>query len=252
MSVFLGDGCTSELENLLFKAQKEFQSIPQRDDDLPLVGVVGEFYVRLHPRANQDILKKLEAEGAETWLAPMSEFLSYANNIGTLLSKERFKEDLSRESLQGYLAGLVNGKLIHKSEHRLFNACLPLLDGYEDISSDSVIKEGSKYIDFHFGGEAICSMGKAEDFAKRGLSGIVSVIPFNCMPGNVVTALSVQLRRQHDNIPFLNLDYDGFPDSSRDSKIINFMWQVKERFEGAKSARKEAEAEIKEAAFRSG
>jgi hypothetical protein len=52
------------------------------------------------------------------------------------------------------------------------------------------------------------------------------------MPGNTVTALSQVLRHRHGNIPFLNLDYDGFIDSSRDAKIANFMWQVKERFEG--------------------
>ena len=72
-------------------------------------------------------------------------------------------------------------------------------------------------------------MGKAEDFARRGLDGIVSVIPFNCMPGNTVTMLSQAFRRDHDNIPFLNLDYDGFVDSGRDAKIVNFMSQVKER-----------------------
>ena len=91
-------------------------------------------------------------------------------------------------------------------------------------------------MDYNFGGEAICSMGKSEDFAQRGLAGVVSVIPFNCMPGNIVTALSQELRRRHGNIPFLNLDYDGFVDTSRDSKIVNFMWQVKERYAGQKAA----------------
>jgi predicted nucleotide-binding protein (sugar kinase/HSP70/actin superfamily) len=84
-------------------------------------------------------------------------------------------------------------------------------------------------------------MGKSEDFARRGLAGIVSVIPFNCMPGNTVTALSQALRRRHGNIPFLNLDYDGFVDSSRDAKIVNFMWQVKERYWGQAQAKREAD-----------
>jgi predicted nucleotide-binding protein (sugar kinase/HSP70/actin superfamily) len=87
-------------------------------------------------------------------------------------------------------------------------------------------------MNYNFGGETICSMGKSEDFAKRGVAGIVSVIPFNCMPGNCVTSLSHSLRRRHNNIPFLNLDYDGFIDSGRDSKIMSFMWQVKERYCG--------------------
>ena len=72
-------------------------------------------------------------------------------------------------------------------------------------------------------------MGKAHDFWERRLDGIVNVIPFNCMPGNAVVMLSHAFRQDHDNIPFLNLDYDGFIDSSRDAKIVSFMTQVRER-----------------------
>jgi len=235
-----------ELVELLRRATADFISIPRRVEDRPLVGVVGEFYVRLHDGANQDILRKLESEGAETWLAPMTEFFSYSNFIAKLLSTDRLKDaGLTKEELTEYTSRVLNGKLIKKEEHALFSATLPFLDGYEDVSSEEIVREGSKYLNYNFGGEAICSMGKSEDFAKRGLAGIVSVIPFNCMPGNTVTALSQSLRRRHDNIPFLNLDYDGFIDSSREAKIVNFMWQVKERHAGRKVAAEEIEAEVR-------
>lgn len=231
-----------EFKELLRRAQDDFSRIPMRREDRPLVGVVGEFYVRLHDGANQDILRKLEAEGAETWLAPMTEFFSYANFIGKLLAADRIKDvGLTREELAEFGTRLLNARLIEKEEHALFEAALPFLDGYDDIGSREVIREGSKYVDYNFGGEAICSMGKSEDFAKRGLAGIVSVIPFNCMPGNTVTALSQSLRRRHGNIPFLNLDYDGFIDSSREAKIVNFMWQVKERHAGRRMAQERNE-----------
>jgi len=226
-----------EFEELLRRAQEDFNRIPQRREERPLVGVVGEFYVRLHDGANQDILKKLEDEGAETWLAPMTEFFSYSNFIAKILSGDRMKDGgITIEELKEFTGHWVNAKLAHKAEHALYHATLPFLDGYDDIPSDKVIELGSKYVDYNFGGEAICSMGKSEDFANRGLAGIVSVIPFNCMPGNTVTALSHSLRRRHNNIPFLNLDYDGFVDSSRDAKIVSFMWQVKERYTGQKMA----------------
>lgn len=230
-----------EIKELLRRAQEDFGRIAVRREDRPLVGVVGEFYVRLHDGANQDILRKLEAEGAETWLAPMTEFFSYANFIGKILSADRIKDlGPNKQELGEFSSRWLNARLIEKEEHALFEATLPFLDGYDDIGSREVIREGSKYVDYNFGGEAICSMGKSEDFAKRGLAGIVSVIPFNCMPGNTVTALSQSLRRRHGNIPFLNLDYDGFIDSSREAKIVNFMWQVKERHVGRKAAEKEA------------
>jgi predicted CoA-substrate-specific enzyme activase len=231
-----------ELTELLRRATTDFSRIPKRDEDRPLVGVVGEFYVRLHDGANQDILRKLESEGAETWLAPMTEFFSYSNFIGKMLSADRLGDcGLSKEELSEYASRWLNARLVKKEEHALFSATLPFLDGYEDIGSQELIREGSRYMNYNFGGEAICSMGKSEDFARRGLAGIVSVIPFNCMPGNTVTALSQSLRRRHGNIPFLNLDYDGFIDSSREAKIVNFMWQVKERHAGRKVAEKEAD-----------
>lgn len=231
-----------ELVELLRRAKEDFTRIPMRRQDRPLVGVVGEFYVRLHDGANQDILRKLESEGAETWLAPMTEFFSYSNFIAKLLSTDRLRDaGLSKEEILEYTSRMLNERLIKKEEHALFSATRPFLDGYEDINSEEIIREGSKYLNYNFGGEAICSMGKSEDFAKRGLAGIVSVIPFNCMPGNTVTALSQSLRRRHGNIPFLNLDYDGFIDSSREAKIINFMWQVKERHAGRKTAELETD-----------
>ncbi len=198
--------------------------------------------MRLHDGANQDVLRKLEAEGAETWLAPMTEFFSYSNFIAKVLSGDRLKESgITMDELKTFTAHWINDRLVHKEEHVLYHAALPFLEEYDDIPSPEVVGLGSKYVDHNFGGEAICSMGKSDDFARRGLAGIVSVIPFNCMPGNTVAALSQSLRRRHNNIPFLNLDYDGFVDSSRDAKIVNFMWQVKERYQGQKQARKEAD-----------
>ena len=237
LGVLTGTKHLDEYEELLRRAQEDFAHIPQRKEDRPLVGVVGEFYVRLHPRANQEILRKLEAEGAETWLAPMSEFFGYANFIAKILSADRINDGgISMEELKEFTSRWVNAKLAAKDEHALYHATIPFLEKYEDIGPDEVIEKGEDYVNHNFGGEAICSMGKSEDFAKRGLAGIVSVIPFNCMPGNTVTALSQSLRRRHDNMPFLNLDFDGFIDSSRDAKLVNFMWQVKERYEGQKQA----------------
>jgi len=233
LAALTGTGHLEEFQELLRRAQEDFSRVPIRTEQRPLVGVVGEFYVRIHDGANQDILRKLEAEGAETWLAPATEFFTYVNYLGKMLSVDRLKDcGPSTDELKEFATRWLNTRLATKDEHALFEASLPFLAGYEDIGPRELIENGSAYVDYNFGGEAICSMGKSEDFAKRGLAGIVSVIPFNCMPGNTVTALSQALRRRHGNIPFLNLDYDGFIDSSRDAKIVSFMWQVKERYFG--------------------
>ncbi|MHB0936458.1 MAG: acyl-CoA dehydratase activase [Armatimonadota bacterium] len=218
---------------LLSQAQVAFAGVPTRREVRPLIGVVGEFYVRLRDQANGDILKQMEALGGETWLAPMTEFFSYANYIGSVLMGNRLKDSgFSWQKWTERFRRGLNNRLAKKAEHELFAATHPFLVGYDDIGSEEVVAKGSRYVNPEFGGEAICSMGKAEDFAERGLAGLVSTIPFNCMPGQVVASLSPTLRQRHDNIPFINLSYNGFEDPRRDEVIADFMAQVKERQRG--------------------
>lgn len=227
---------TELVEDLLRRAQRDFAAVPKRGEgERPLIGLVGEFFVRLHDGSNQQIIRKLEQAGAEVWLAPMTEFFSYANLIDALLSKQRWQELGALSELKQHLYRTYFDRVAARDEHHLFAATLPYLEGYDDIGPAEVIENGSRYVHPSFGGETICSMGKAVDFARRGVDGIVNVIPFNCMPGNAVAMLSQTFRRDHDNLPFLNLDYDGFVDASRDAKIVAFMAQVRER-RGARRA----------------
>ncbi len=220
------------LQKLLSQAQEEFRHLPKREERRPLIGVVGEFYVRIHEGANQDVIRRIEQLGGEAWLAPATEFFAYANCIGMYNERHRWLDTLRREHLVNFLAAWVNHRLAKREEHTLAEVVHEILGDYPDISADEVIRLGSEFVHPDFGGEAICSLGKAVDFARRGLAGIVAVRPFGCMPGNVVAAFTRELRRRYGNIPMLNLDYDGFVDASRDMKLAHFMWQVKERWKG--------------------
>ncbi len=224
-------GHTGPLEGLLRRAQREFAAVPRRGggDRRPLVGVVGEWFVRIHDGANQSVVRKLEQAGAEVWLAPSSEFFAYSICIGGLLARERWRDTGELADLKLALSRALLTRVAMRDEHHLFDATLPCLAGLDDVGPRELVEEGSRYVHPSFGGEPICSMGKARDFCMRGLDGIVNVIPFNCMPGNAVVMLSHAFRRDHDSIPFLNLDYDGFVDASRDAKIVSFISQVKER-----------------------
>jgi len=228
---------TEPLADLLRRAQSDFAAVPRRDghEGRPLVGVIGEWFVRVHDGANQSVLRKLERAGAETWLAPSSEFFSYSICVGGLLARDRWQDTRAGADLRLALGRALLTRVAMRDEHHLYAATLPYLDGLEDVGPEEIIRNGSRYVHPSFGGEPICSMGKARDFVRRGLDGIVNVIPFNCMPGNAVVMLSHTFRRDHGNIPFLNLDYDGFVDASRETKIVSFMSQVKER----SAARKE-------------
>lgn len=217
------------LKEIIRRAQAEFAAMPRRKEDRPLVGVIGEFYVRLHDRSNQDLVRKLERGGAEAFLAPITEFFGYANRIKGDLAIEEYRDTRTGKALSQWAISGFQDWLATHDEHILWEAALPYLEGFEEMTPRALIAHGEEFVDKSFGGEAICSMGKAVDMVRRGYDGIVSAIPFNCMPGISVQALSHALRRRYGNIPFLTLDFDGFVDSSRDSRLASFLAQVRER-----------------------
>ncbi len=71
-------------------------------------------------------------------------------------------------------------------------------------------------------------MGKSRDFVRKGAAGLVNIMPFTCMPGTVVNSLFKRFREDHDNIPFLNLAYDGQEQSHTRTRLEAFMYQVRQ------------------------
>lgn len=215
--------------NLLSAAQDEFSKVPRQKRNIPRIGLIGEFFVRCHSASNQDLVRKIEKLGGEVWLAPATEFLIYVNYISTYFADKKWRHLGDMPSLLKKMRSSVANHAAARDEHLLFSRTLPYMEGFDDIPAKTLVEYGSKYMSKDFSGEAVCSFGKAMDFFNRGLDGIISAIPFNCMPGIVVADISHKVRQDHGNIPFLTLDYDGFFDTTKDQQLAIFMGQVRER-----------------------
>ncbi len=81
------------------------------------------------------------------------------------------------------------------------------------------------YLNDSFEGETILSMGKAVDFAVNGASGIISAMPFGCMPGTIVSALLKRFK-EDSGIPCLSVAYDGSEANSSGIQLETFMHQA--------------------------
>ena len=100
------------------------------------------------------------------------------------------------------------------------------------------MKNASPYIHDSFEGEAILSMGKAVDFVKRGSSGIISAMPFGCMPGTIVSAMLKGLKQDSD-IPCLSVAYDGAEATCSEIQLEAFMHQATEYMSSRESKQAE-------------
>ena len=79
-----------------------------------------------------------------------------------------------------------------------------------------------------FGGEAILSIGKSIDYVNQGASGIANVMPFSCLPGTIVTAISKKVKEDFNNVPWINIAYDGQQDEVGVLTYLEaFMYQAK-------------------------
>jgi predicted nucleotide-binding protein (sugar kinase/HSP70/actin superfamily) len=186
----------------------------------PLIGIVGEIFVRLNRFSNEDVVRKIEQFGGEAWMAPMTEWILYVNAI----SKRR---SLRKKSFSNLLKVYLTDYYQKKDEHHLEKAFKGHLRNFGEPKTRSIFKKAKPYIDSSFEGEAILSIGKSIDFAKRGASGIINIMPFTCMPGTIVSALLKRYREENNNIPILNMAYDGQEQTNTLTRLEAFMHQAK-------------------------
>jgi predicted nucleotide-binding protein (sugar kinase/HSP70/actin superfamily) len=199
----------------------KFAAIAKTGARRPVIGVIGEIYMRSHSFGNREVIRRIESLGGEAWLAPIGEWILYCTNR---LIANSWKDKKYLDLLKGYMQDNIQ----KMDERRLYEPFHGLLVNGEDAPTARALKNAAPYMSDSFEGEAILSIGKAVEFAERGLSGVVNIMPFSCMPGTIVAALSKKVREDFNNIPWLNLDYDGVEDAGSQTRLEAFMYQAEQ------------------------
>jgi predicted nucleotide-binding protein (sugar kinase/HSP70/actin superfamily) len=195
----------------------------------PLIGIVGEIFVRLNRFSNENIIQKIEQFGGEAWMAPLTEWILYVN---TIAKKRSFKN----RSFSNLLKVFITDYYQKKDEHHLERVFKGHLRNFGEPKTSSIFRKAKPYLDSSFEGEAILSVGKTIDFAKRGASGIANIMPFTCMPGTIVSTLLKRYQEENSNIPILNMAYDGQEQTNTLTRLEAFMYQAKE-FQNRKNSK---------------
>lgn len=213
-------GMNGNIEAVLKMMREDFERIPRNKEERPLIGIVGEIFVRSHRFSNEDLIRKIESLGGEAWLAPVEEWIYYVNLMG--LRKALIKRD--RSAIIEFLLKKFFQKRI---EHRYSIFFKGLLKTLEEPDTKDILRKASPYLHDSFEGEAILSIGKTLDLIDRGASGIINAMPFGCMPGTVVTTIMRGVSRDF-GIPCLSIAYDGTESPATEIQLEAFMSQAKE------------------------
>jgi predicted nucleotide-binding protein (sugar kinase/HSP70/actin superfamily) len=210
----------SRLDDALKDIRKDFGNIPRYSDEKPLIGIVGEIFVRSHKFSNENLVAKVEALGGEVWLAPVEEWIYYVNLMG--LKKALLKKEKSA-IINFFLKTFFQKRI----EHRLARYFRGFLKTLKEPETREILEKASPYLHSSFEGEAILSIGKSIDLLEKGASGIVNAMPFGCMPGTIVTAMMRGVSTDF-GIPNISIPYDGSESPTVAIQLEAFMDQARE------------------------
>jgi len=204
----------------------QLEQVPvDRSEGRPVLGVVGEIYVRSHAFANGFLVRRLEGLGAQVVMPPLQEWLRYIAyerrglkwQTGHFISlAKEWGVELFSRWCEGRVGRIFSGAVTHMARER---------------ATGEVLRLASTYLPASIKGEAVLSMGRAVEYAHEGLSGVVNVVPFGCMPGTIVDSLLEQFRHEHDGIPVLKLACDGVEQSSEETALEAFVHQARQYME---------------------
>jgi predicted nucleotide-binding protein (sugar kinase/HSP70/actin superfamily) len=114
-----------------------FMEVPvEKPGSKPLVGIVGEIYVRCNPFCNDYLTDTIERMGGEAWLAPLSEWMSYTAEMQAWMAGKRVF------NLREKLDASAKNHFMHTREHHYYQIAKPLLHDRIEPTVKEVIKIG--------------------------------------------------------------------------------------------------------------
>ena len=206
-----------DLKAGLRRVKEAFLTIPVKDEDRPLIGVVGEIFCRLNTFANNELIRHIEAQGGECWLAGVGEWLWYTNEEAF----RRYREEERRVS-KDWLKTYITARIQHRDEKALMEDFHDVFAHHPEPHVTEILEHARPYLPQSGAlGEMVLSTGGAIYLYHQGADGIVDISPFTCMNGIVTEAIYPRVSKDHDNIPIRVFYFDGtHSDLDRDVGIF--------------------------------
>jgi predicted nucleotide-binding protein (sugar kinase/HSP70/actin superfamily) len=205
----------------------------------PLIGVVGEIYLRTHIHANQDTIRMLERYGAEVVNASITEWVNYISydrlrdsRIEFGLNRKLFRLGPMKDSIKkmlGFKVELSYQELVQKRVYKRVKTMIDMAEDHRVEDLENILEEEDLF-SFDIGTEACLSIPGILEYVRGGYNGVVNIYPFTCMPSTITSAIIKPLMNKL-RVPYLDLAYDSSFQPGREGAIRTFMYQAHQHFE---------------------
>ncbi len=191
---------------------QDFEKIKVKITPRPKVGIVGEILVKYHTFANDHLIEKLEAEGAEVFQPDLMGFVKYCA-INSIIKSKLLKTGfitpfIYKQALNifDYFEKEVN-KQLSNTRYRKPTNIYHLADNV-----DGILSTGNQT------GEGWFLTAEMVELIKEGIDNIVCVQPFACLPNHIVgKAVIKRIRNLYPKSNIVAIDYD--PGASHTNQV---------------------------------
>jgi len=202
-------------DDVLRDAASKFRSLIDPDQPRrPRVGINGEIFLRSNKFSNNNLVRECEKAGLEVVVSAFEEWLTY-------ITHRSIEDGVRDRNLKRIVSGYIRKRIQKRDAHSVSINFEDFLDT-EEPTTKELLALTSQYLSPKCGSEAVLSIGSGVEWMENPhFAGVISVMPHGCMPGGIVAAMSEKFSAMYEK-PWINLTYDGFPESTNLEKINDF------------------------------
>lgn len=210
------------IRRLMRDATGAFAEITDANRQVPVVGVVGEIYVKYNSFSNHGVVQWLMEHGVEVVPPAITGFFS-TSVPNAFINRE---QHIRMDGLKPWQARLVNRLLLHYA-HVYDHLCsrYPFYRPFTDImdiwrKSRRVINSAADF------GEGWFLPGEICDLADHGIRKVVSLQPFGCIANHIISkGIERRYKEHYPDLSLLFLDFDAGTSDANITNRLHFLLQ---------------------------
>lgn len=199
----------------------DFSKVPVEDLNLPKVGIVGEILIKYHHFGNNNLAEELERDGAEVTIPELMGFVKYCV-YNQIVKTELLKESKTKAYVSEQAINIINyyekevRKALAKTRFRKPTDIHELADNVKPVLST-----GNQT------GEGWFLTAEMLELMKDGITNILCVQPFACLPNHIVgKSVIKKIKELHPDSNIVAIDYDPGSSASNQINRIKLMLTV--------------------------
>jgi len=206
----------------------DYAAIPMRREPRPVVGVVGEIYIKYAALGNNNLEQFLAQEGCEVLVPGLLDFLIFMGDhhlVDTRRYHIKYAKGLASLAVKGVFSFFQKRLIRAVGTQPVFRVPAPF-DVIKRLAGEYV-SDGNKM------GEGWLLTGEIVELLHAGIRNIICTQPFGCLPNHIVGKGMVRaIRERHPQANIVCVDYDpGATRTNQENRIKLMLAIAREELE---------------------